>query len=234
MSALNLPTFYLICDIISGLCWSATYVMIIHRGHLDKAHGMPLWALALNFAWEFNYSFITPCPFPQRAINIVWCLLDMVILYHFLKFCKVDYPTLAKKTMYPLVALAFVLCWLIVVMCQYEFWPSAPANYPLGMGRAYSAWGMDLSMSILFVYFIIRRDNMKGQSIWIAIAMWVGNIFAAIPFIYYQGKDVPGVMDGLGYFFPLVFVFAFIFNFIYICQCYWYSKRDGINPWTRW
>ena len=119
-------------------------------------------------------------------------------------------------------------------MCQYEFWPSAPANYPLGMGRAYSAWGMDLSMSILFVYFIIRRDNMAGQSIWIAIAMWIGNVFAAIPFIYYQGKDVPGVMDGLGYFFPLVFVFAFLFNFIYICQCYWYSKRDGINPWTRW
>ena len=54
MSALNLPPFYLFCDIMSGLFWSLTYIFIIHRGHIDKAHGMPLWALALNFAWEFN------------------------------------------------------------------------------------------------------------------------------------------------------------------------------------
>ena len=144
-----------------------------------------------------------------------------------------DYPTLSKKTMYPLVAAAFVLCWLIVVMCQYEFWPSAPADYPLGMGRAYSAWGMDLSMSILFIYFIIRRNDMRGQSIWIAIFMFIGNLFAAIPFIVYQGKGIPGVPE-LGYFYPLVFVFALSFNIVYICECYWYSKRDGINPWTRW
>ena len=232
MGMLSLPPFYWACDIVSGLCWSLAYVFIIRRGKMDAAHGMPLWALALNFAWEFNYSFITPCPMPQRAINIIWCLLDVVILIHFFKYCKVDYPTLKPKHMYPLVVLAFVLCWLIVVMCQYEFWPFAPADYPLGMGRAYSAWGMDLSMAILFVYFIIRRDGVKGQSIWIAICMFIGNVAAAVPFLVYQGAGLAGVPT-LGFFFPLVMFGAFTFNIIYIVEVYFYCKREGINPWKR-
>lgn len=229
---LQLPAAYLGCDIVSGLCWTLAYILIIRRGALDKAHGMPLWALALNFAWEFNYSFVTPCPMPQRAINIVWCIFDAVILIHFFKYCKVDYPTLKPKQMYPLVVLAFVVCWVTVVMFQFEFWPSAPADYPLGMGRAYSAWGMDVSMAIIFVYFIIRRDGMLGQSLYIALCMFIGNVAAAIPFIIYQHAGVPGV-PALGFFFPFAFACAFLFNIIYIGEIFAYCKRDGINPWKR-
>ncbi|MDU0968931.1 MAG: hypothetical protein E7A62_07885 [Actinomycetaceae bacterium] len=229
---LHLPTPYLICDIISGLCWTLAYILIIRRGHIDHAHGMPLWALALNFAWEFNYSFITPTPMPQRAINIIWCLFDCVILIHFFKYCKIDYPTLKSKYMYPLTVLAFVVCWTIVVMFQVEFAPFAPADYPLGMGRAYSAWGMDVSMAIIFVYFIIRRNNVLGQSLYIALAMFIGNVFAAIPFIVYQNAGVPGVPK-LGFFYPFAFTCAFLFNIIYICQVWTYTKNEGLNPLRR-
>jgi hypothetical protein len=199
---------------------------------MDKAHGMPLWALALNFAWEFNYSFITPSPKPQLYVNIAWCLADIVILVHFFKYCKLDYPTLKKRELYPLVVLAFVVCWAFVVMCQLEFARSAAPDYPLGMGRAYSAFGMNVSMSILFVYFIIGRNNVAGQSIYIAIAKWLGTVCAWIPFAIYAGKE-PGTPSPDSIFFPLTYITIFIFDVIYIFEVYFYSKREGINPWKR-
>jgi hypothetical protein len=238
MSMLNLPEPYLLALIGSGLFWSITYILIIRRGHMDKAHGMPLWALALNFAWEFNYAFITPSPAPQLYVNIVWCLLDVVILVHFLRFCRVDYPDLDVKKTYGLVALAFVVCWLAVVACQMDTWPLASPDYPLGMGRAYSAWGMNVSMSILFVYFIIGRKSVRGQSIYIAIAKWLGTICAWIPFVLYCGlipgmPVIPGTPEPTSWFFPLTYAATFIFDVIYICQIYFQCKKEGINPWKR-
>lgn len=229
---LHLPTPYLVSILLSGLFWTITYILIIRRGHIDKAHGMPLWALALNFAWEFNYSFVTPSPAPQLYVNIVWCLFDVVILYHFFKYCRIDYPNMDKVKMYALTILAFVVCWLFVVAIQMDFWPYATADYPLGMGRAYSAYLMNTSMSILFVYFILGRNNVLGQSIYIAIAKWLGTIFAWIPFVMYAGV-VPGTPDPSSWFFPLTYVTIFIFDVIYICQVYYKTKELGMNPWKR-
>ncbi len=54
--------------IISGLCWTLVYLLIIYRSIKDKTYGMPFWALAFNISWEFIFSVVfasTPRPSPE-------------------------------------------------------------------------------------------------------------------------------------------------------------------------
>jgi hypothetical protein len=63
------------------------YLSIIHRGFRDKTCGMPAMALFLNLAWEITFGFLFP---PESAagtaINIIWALLDLIILLTFVKY----------------------------------------------------------------------------------------------------------------------------------------------------
>ena len=45
--------------LVSGLCWTLVYILIIVRSYQDKTYGMPYWALAFNFSWEFIF-FLSP------------------------------------------------------------------------------------------------------------------------------------------------------------------------------
>ena len=49
-----------VLPVISGICWTIVYAFLAYRSFKDKSYGMPLAALALNFTWEFTFSFIYP------------------------------------------------------------------------------------------------------------------------------------------------------------------------------
>lgn len=229
----DLPELYRIMAILSGIFWTATYIMIIRRGFKDKSYGMPIAALALNISWECIYSFITPAPAPQRYINIIWFLFDIIIIYQVFKYWKEDYKDIfSEKGFYAFYLLLLATAFFGVLFIQYDaITVMKPKPYPLGMGRAYSAFGMNLVMSILFMLFILRRNSLSGQSIYIAIAKWVGTIFADIPFILYPA--LPGTPGKNELLFPYFYVAIFIFDVIYIVLVYKKSKEAGINPWKR-
>jgi len=229
----ELPQTYKILAMLSGLFWTATYIMIIRRGFKDKSYGMPIAALALNISWEFIYSFITPAPAPQRYINIIWFLFDVAIVYQVFKYWKEDYGSLfSEKTFYAFYGLIIATAFFWVLFIQYDaLLVMKPKPYPLGMGRAYSAFGMNLIMSILFVFFILRRNSVSGQTIYIAMTKWIGTIFADIPFILYP--QLPGTPGAGELLFPYFYVTIFIFDLIYIILVYKKTKEQGENPWKR-
>lgn len=230
MGMIEYPPAYLYLAALSGLFWTLTYILIIKRGWQDKAHGMPMWALAMNISWEFIYSFITPSPYPQRIINMIWFGFDVIILYHFITSWKVDYKEIADKYFYPFVVLVFATAFLGVLFIQYDSIPIE--GYPLGMGRAYSAFGMNLIMSILYVHFIIKRDSIAGQSLYIALCKMIGTIFASSVFIIWAGQ-LPGVPAASSFVFPLMYAAIFLFDLIYCVQVYVKTKQIGLDPWTR-
>lgn len=165
----NLP-----CKITGGILWTAAYILIIGKGYKDKSYGMPFVALAFNFSWELVFSFIFPTKPPQSYSNIVWFLFDCVIVYQFVKHgrSKNEYGVPARW--FSAVALiTFILALLHTLTMSIEF-----HDY---IGQ-YSAFTMNLTMSVLYVVLYFRRKSLVGQSLAIALLKMLGTACFSLMF----------------------------------------------------
>lgn len=159
--------------VISGLCWSAVYAGSIYTGFKQKTYCMPLFALALNIAWEGIYAytdlFLRQNITAQACANTVWFLLDIVIVYTYFKFSKNDCKSEPEqKWQIPFGILALVLCFGIQLLFIAEF----------GSDKAeiYSAYLQNIAMSIAYLYMLNRRRSTKGQTMLIAVCKCVGTV----------------------------------------------------------
>ncbi|MDF5734323.1 MULTISPECIES: transmembrane-type terpene cyclase [unclassified Nostoc] len=157
----------------SGVFWSLTYVLLIKRGFQDKTCGMPLVALCANISWEFIFSFVHPDSPPQLWVNIIWFSLDLIILFQFLYFGHSLFARKRQKLFYPMFMLTLVTSFCCIFFITYEFndW-----------NGAYTAFGQNLMMSILFIDMLLRGNTLLGQSIFIALSKMIGTAFASIGF----------------------------------------------------
>src|SRR5512138_562428 len=96
------PTLVTVLILISGISWSIVYIDLIQRGFKDKTYGMPLFALAFNIAWEFVFGFLVVQGINlQRVVNIIWFLLDAVIVYTYFHYGRRDFPKTVEKFFIP-------------------------------------------------------------------------------------------------------------------------------------
>lgn len=229
---------YLSFAMLSGLFWTAVYVLIIIKGFKDKSYGMPLFCLALNISWELIYSLVIPNQGAQRWINLIWFIFDIVLVIQVLLYWKKDFPDLKGKVFYPIYSLIMVTAFLGVLTMQLDFSNDLffhQREHILGMGRAYSAFMMNLFMSIIFVVFLYQRKSTRGQSIYIGIFKLLGTLFADIPFIITpyvidSNPAHPGTPAAGEMMWPYFYAFILIFDLIYIVQFYVQAKKEGINP----
>jgi hypothetical protein len=157
--------------LVSGVFWTIAYVLILVRAERDRRYGMPMLALAANLSWELTFAVVTPHSGPQMIVNGVWLLLDVGLAVQFLRFAHVDFPTLSRTMTRLLFAVAVVTAFGIVSLSVLEF------DDRLG---AYSAFGMNLLMSISFLFMLFRRRSLAGQSVAIALTKLLGTLFASI------------------------------------------------------
>ena len=78
-------------------------------------------------------------------------------------------------------------------------------------------------MSVLFVAMLLRRQDIKGQSIYIALGKIVGTLLPSILF-FLRFPNSPLL--------NFLYVCIFIFDLIYVVLLYAKHKDLGINPWT--
>jgi hypothetical protein len=181
--------------LFSGVAWTLTYIVVIYRGFKDKATGIPLIALGLNISWEFIYSFVFPSSSTvQLVINIVWFLFDIIIVAQKFLYGRDEYNAnlkgLGKNLFYPTLITSLIVCFLVVYFAAIEW-----QDY-IGL---YSAFIMNLIMSVAFISMMAKRDDLKGQSIYIAILKLVGTL---CPTILELGTAHPLVIVlGIGCFF---------------------------------
>lgn len=163
--------------LISGICWSLVYIILILDGFKHKTYGMPLFALGLNFAWETIYSFylfdIKHISL-QRGINIFWFLLDIIILYQFFRFGKKYFPSIHKIQFVTWSIIVLVSCFIIEGLFLMEFGRSN--------GAKYAAFLQNLLMSILFIDMFFKRTKNHPVSLKVAIFKWVGTLAPTILF----------------------------------------------------
>ena len=166
-----------------GIFWIMAYIIIIYKSFKDKTCGMPFFALALNLAWEFTFSFIYP---PEnllmaRIMFILWLILDLIILYTFFKYGykNLKYKNIiSKKGLYIFSILAILFSIIFVILFVNDI--SILYKSSIVQSSGFIANLQNLIMSILFVNMILNRGNILGQSIFIALFKWIGTLAIAI------------------------------------------------------
>lgn len=200
----------------SGIFWSLAYLLIIWRGFKDQTFGMPIVALCANIAWEFIFSFIYPSQSVQRYINITWFALDLLIVFQALRFGPEALRGLVPRGLfYPLFGVCLLLCGVIIVGISQEF-----QNWN-GM---YAAFGQNLMMSVLFVFMLWQRNDLHGQSLYIALFKMIGTILPSI--LFYTRFPNSLLMNTL-------YIGILIFDALYVVLVYQKHQALGVNPWRR-
>jgi hypothetical protein len=186
--------------VASGVLWTLAYLLMIRRGFLDRTYGMPLVALCANLSWEFIFSFVYPHDLPQRAVNIVWLSFDLVILFQLLLYGPREFVRLPKRVFYAVCAFALATSFAGVLAVTVEF---------DDFDGAYSAFGQNLMMSILFIAMLYARRSLRGQSVGIALLKMGGTALASFAF-YFHNPDYDGSV-----LLPFLYVAILIFDGIY-------------------
>ncbi len=204
--------------LVSGFFWMATYIMLIRRDFLDHTYGMPLAALSANIAWEFIFTFMYPQHPPQLYVNFFWFLLDAIIVYQFWKYGRKELDFLPRGWFVPMGLLAMVTGFLAVLFITLEF---------SDFDGAYAAFGQNLMMSILFIIMAFRRSDLRGQSIYIAIAKMFGTLFASLAFLLYSPQFTGPLL-------PFLYTGILVYDLLYIVVVYQKGRSLGLNPWAHW
>jgi len=172
----------MVLDGACGFFWTVTYLLIIRRGLADKTYGMPMVAITANISWEFTFSVLRPAPFP-RVIAVTWLVLDLAILYTFLRFGRSEFPRLPGWAFGAMTVGTFILAFLGIWHFSLEL--------DHGMG-VYVAYIQNFMMSGLFVAMLLQRNSTRGQSSLIALAKLIGTALAgSVVLIYVEGRDSP-------------------------------------------
>jgi hypothetical protein len=196
----------------SGALWTLAYLLIIRQGFLDRTYGMPLVALCANISWEFIFSFVYPHDLPQRAVNVVWFSFDAIILFQLLRYGPREFPDLPKKAFYAVFGLAIATSFGTVLGITREF---------DDFDGAYSAFGQNLMMSVLFCAMLYARGSLRGQSPWIALLKMLGTLLASLAFYFFDPE-----YDG-STLLPLLYVAILLFDGIYLTMTVVYGRRKG-------
>ncbi|AJS61459.1 hypothetical protein UB51_09325 [Paenibacillus sp. IHBB 10380] len=150
-----------------ALFWIIVYILIIYKGFKDQSCGMPLASICANITWEFLFTFLMPFHPLQQIVTLVWFLLDCIILLQFLYYSKNSYP---KRTLHASV------CFLIVIAFLLQYGMAVEFHDKMGI---YSAFGINLLMSILFIKMLLIKE-LQGQSLSIAYFKMIGTLCASI------------------------------------------------------
>lgn len=223
-------------SLISGICWTIVYVCTVYRGFKDKSYGMPLVALALNFTWEFTYSFLFP---PSESsigltiINTIWCIFDAGIVYTYFKnghkYFEESYG-MKKSTFYAVSVLAFFLCFGIMYQGATFF-----ADLPYFKGDTFEvgkfiANYQNAAMSCLFVNMFLTRKkaghSVEGLSFYAAVFKMIGTPFTVgISQMLSHPNDWQMI--------SIAVLTCAIFDIWYVVLLWKELKAQGINPWKR-
>lgn len=204
-------------SVASGTCWIVVYALIIRRGHLDRSYGMPLVAVCVNISWEFIFTFLIPHEPPQSYINGGWLLLDLFILAQLLAFWRSDFPKLDNVVFYPFTVAALLASFGLIYTMAVEF----------DHCGAYSAFGQNFLMSILFMIMLFQRNSLIGQSVYIALAKLAGTGLASLA--AYLFVPLAQASDVLQY----LFLAILFFDLSYVAAVCYVARKQKVPVWRR-
>jgi hypothetical protein len=208
----------LLLTVISGLAWTVVYVEAIRLGFRDRTYAIPVAALALNFAWEVTYTvqaFTAPLGV-QAFVNLTWALADLVIVYTYFRFGRHEFDSGLTQSLFVswsviLFGSSFVVQWLFL------------GEFGFDAAVRYSAFLQNLLMSCLFLAMLMVRRSLRGQSLTVAVAKWIGTL---APTLLFGVIERSGFILGLG-------VLCSVFDLVYIGMLVWARTHFGATAVSR-
>jgi hypothetical protein len=191
----------LFLTLVSGLAWTVVYVEAIRIGFRDKSYAIPAAALGLNFAWEAVYaarSMATGLSV-QGVFNIAWGLADVLIVYTFLRFGRSELPAWVTRKL-------FIGWALLLGASSFAVQLLFVAKFGWDQAARYAAFLQNLLMSGLFIAMLAARGGMRGQSLLIGVAKWIGTLAPTIVFGWYGNSPLILGIGGLCSIFDLAYI----------------------------
>src|SRR5437899_5548478 len=109
--AYDLTAWFNIVGALGCLFWVAAYVAILKKCFDDKAYGLPVLAICLNFGWEILASFVIPNPVSLwRFFDRAWLGIDVLLVAQLLTWGRgfQSIPEIRRRFV-PVVVGTFVL-----------------------------------------------------------------------------------------------------------------------------
>lgn len=169
---------------IGCFMWVIVYILYVRHIFRHKMIGMPVFAAASNFGWEFVWGFVQPYTdmgtlflWGYRA----WFLIDIIIFYGLIRHGagQVSIPSV-KKYFQPLIVFTAV-CWALL----YYFFKIQGFDTPIGANSAYIA---QILISILYLLLILRHHKLVWSSYAITWLRSLGTGFISV-FMVMQYPD---------------------------------------------
>jgi len=221
--AFNPFTWYNLIGAAGCVFWILAYLFILHRCFRDRTYGLPIVAICLNFAWEILASFVFPNPVPLwHFFDRAWLVIDVLLVYQLFRWGRAEQsvPELAKY--FPF---AIVVPFALGVWGLYAFVDS----YVDRLGLV-GAFGVNLIMSILFVFFYFaRRGTGRGLSRGGAVFKMLGTLGTSIE-CHFVVRLINPELRSLS-FLTFLCVSIFLFDCLYIYLVF--RKPDAQGGATR-
>jgi hypothetical protein len=202
---------------ITGVAWTIVYIDSIRIGFKHKTFAIPLVALGLNFAWEATYSALdvklvladpSVMNFAWMFVDLSWALADVIIVYTFFKFGRAEFPSFfSQRAFVSFAVLVFVSCFAVQWLFVAEFGESGAVRY--------SGFLQNLLMSGLFIAMFVARRGLRGQTLTIAIAKWIGTL---APTLIYGVLEGSRFLLGIG-------ILCCALDLVYIGLVIWAKRR---------
>ena len=112
-----------------------------------------------------------------------------------------------------MVALALLTAFFTMVSITLEF-----EDYD----GAYSAFGQNLMMSVLFMVMLHSRGSLRGQSLSIALTKMGGTTLASMAFLFFSVGYERSVL------LPLLYISILLFDVIYVAMVYYAGQHAAV------
>jgi hypothetical protein len=201
--------------VASGALWAIAYVLLFQRGQLDGRSGVPLPALASALAWETTYALVHPTPELPSFVAPLWLSADGLLLWQYLRLGAPARPGRARAWFYAGTAAALAGALALALGA------SLAARDRDGVC---SGFAVNVVMSISFVAMARRRRDVRGQSLYSAIAK-LGGTASAIP----HAAALHGALWSLW----ALMTTAVAADVAYVALLHARCRASGVPPWER-
>lgn len=196
-------------DLLGSFLWAATYVLIVRRGAVDRASGVPFLALATTFAWEILYA-VHPTPTLPWFVVPAWLAIDAAIVYQYLRHGD---GAMARRC--ATLAAAIVVAGVIERSVVLD-WGDRDGIY--------TGFAVNVVISLAFLSMALRRRDVGGQSMYVAIGKLAGTAIM-IP----HALALHGSLRSLRAFMGVIL----LGDLAYAVLLHRRLRALGIRPWAR-
>lgn len=162
--------FQLLLFCVGCWLWVVAYFIIIRDFRRYKWVGMPAFAGAGNFGWEFVWTFLfaTNMGLIAKYAYHAWFVIDIYIFWAIVQYGdKQGWAPSIRRVFKPMIILSAVaFAWFF-----YIYRVSGHQDYEIG---ALTAWTDNFLMSVLYIFLLSRMTDVRGLSLSVGWLKMVG------------------------------------------------------------